>query len=394
MEQRSHRKKEGGSFRKGVVWGIILTVLAIAAAVSSTLAYCYFIRKDMGMLGKVQLIRTYLNQFYIEDVDEELLEESIYKAMAASQGDPYTTYMTVEETEDFKVSNTGVFTGIGVEVFINDEGYLQIMTVLDGGPAKEAGILSGDYIVQSSGTDLQGLGLDEAISYVRGKKGTEVQLRLYRPSEERYYDLTLVRKEITNVTTTYEMLEDNIGYIRISQFKRNTPDQFREALNVLTAGGMEGLVLDVRSNPGGLFDAVVEICDQLLEEGLVVYTVDYDGKREDSLSTEGSISVPFVLLVNGSSASASEILAGAVQDRGAAPLVGTQTFGKGVVQQMYPLPDGSSLKITMQKYYTPNGVSIHGTGITPDYVVEAAEDDTEDVQLQKAISLLKDQLGQ
>lgn len=382
------------SFLKGILTGIVATVLVVTLGTIGNIAYRFYNRKEMSVENKANTIVQMLEKYYIDDLDYDAVAEGVYQGIASSQGDPYTTYMNAEVVEQFLESNNGTFFGIGVEVSLDPEsGDLVVMTTLPDTPAEAAGIQEGDRLIAADGIDLVGMDLDLAVSKIRGKKGTTVDLKIYREKTAETLDFTIERSQINVTSVKYEMLEDNIGYIRIIQFKKNTTDQFKEALNVLQAGGMRGLVLDIRSNPGGLFDTVSEIGNMLLPQGLMVYTVDYSGNRADTVCPGPGLDIPYVVLVNGNSASASEILAGAVKDEGVAPIVGTQTFGKGVVQQMYYLADGSAMKITMQRYYTPNGTSIHGTGITPDYVVELPGDGT-DTQLEKGLELLQEKLGE
>ena len=240
--------------------------------------------------------------------------------------------------------------------------------------------------------------ISEAITKIKGEEGSLVNITIYRQSENKEIDFNIERSAIEVQSVAGKMLEDGIAYIAISGFKANTFDQFSKIYDELMNEGAKGLIIDVRNNPGGLLDVVNKIADKLLPEGNIVYTIDKEGNRTDYNSDKESVNVPLVLLVNGNSASASEILAGAVQDSGTGELVGTQTFGKGLVQNIYTLPDGSALKITIQKYYTPNGVCIQGTGITPDYVVELPEEagpviiEDEDTQLIKAVEVLKGKL--
>ncbi len=338
----------------------------------------------------------------------------------ASLNDPYSVYYTPEEMKNVLETTGGTFGGIGVNIQYNlNTGEMTVLSPMAGTPAEKAGLMSGDIIKKVNGQDIAGMDSDMAVSLIRGEAGTSVELTIYRPSEEKEFNVSMERAEIEvdsvtekefNVSmeraeievdsVTSTVLEDDIGYIYISGFKGNTVDQFNEHYDKLRAEGIKGLIIDVRDNPGGVLNVVEEIADKLIPEGLVVYTVDKNGNRNDYMSDAEAIDIPLVVLVNGNSASASEILAGAVQDSGTGVIVGTQTYGKGCVQNLYKIPDGSGVKVTIQKYYTPSGVCIHGVGITPDYVVENEMIDLNSItstgeyidnQLTKAIEIIEEQ---
>ena len=267
--------------------------------------------------------------------------------------------------------------------------------VFSGSPAEEAGLRDGDIIYKVDGDEVTGLSLDEAVSLIKGPEGTIVHLTIYREGETDYLEVDVERRRVESPTVEYEMLEDNMGYIQIVEFDDVTVDQFTEALAVLKGSGMESLILDLRSNPGGNLDAVVDICDRILPKGLIVYTEDKYGNRDEYFCDgKHQLEVPLAVLINGGSASASEILAGAIKDYGIGTLVGTTTYGKGIVQQVVSLRDGSAVKLTVSDYYTPKGNNIHGVGIEPDVEIELdAEkyyaDEPVDNQLEKAKEVLK-----
>ena len=387
------RKETKRGYWQGVVTGTVVALILMVAAGAGFVLSQRKSGEALGLTEKAKTMMEYLDQYYIDDVDYDKLDESVYRAIADSQGDPYTTYMNAEEVNVFLASNEGSFYGIGVVVSMDPTtGELVVNSVLEDSASSEAGILPGDIIVGVDGEDVAGKDLDYVVGRIRGEKGTEVTVTVERDSKEQ--DFTLKRAQVTLDSVSYEMLPDNVGYIRLTQFRKNSTEQFQEALDTLKAAGMQGLIVDLRNNPGGLVDTVEAIGNLLVPQGLFFYTIDYNGNREDHECTGTGLGMPLVLLVNGGSASASEILAGAVKDRGVGTLVGTQTFGKGVVQQMYFLGDGSAMKITMQRYYTPSGASIHKLGIAPDVEAELAADATEDTQLQKAREVILEQMGE
>ena len=352
----------------------------------------------MSTMAKIRQIEKTLDTYYVEDYDKELAEELMYTGLAAGVGDPYTYYLSADSLAEQMEKNSGHFVGIGVEIYAGDDGYIVVSSVTPGGPAEAAGILAEDKITEVDGESITGKTAADVSALVKGEAGTDVTLTIFRESTGEVLEKTVTRQDIQVKTVSWRMMDDNIGYIAITNFRENTYSQFKEALDMLEAEGMEKLVLDLRNNTGGLVKSAHEIGEELLPEGIMVYTMDKDGNREDTLCDEVYNDVPLVVLVNGNSASAAEILAGAIQDTGRGQLIGTTTFGKGLVQRLFTLPDGSGLNVTIQKYYTPNGTSIHGVGITPDYEVELPEEYAQqtnipaeaDTQLQKAVEVLSE----
>lgn len=388
-------------FLKGLILGIALTVVVGIGGNFAVSALGIGMYKDMGLSEKISTIATILDQKYVDEIDFDKMEEGIYDGMVRALGDPYTDYMTAEEFSQFLEDNEGEFYGIGVEVIADTtDGSIRVISPIIGTPAERAGILPDDRIIKVNDTDVSAESIDEAIKLIKGEEGTSVKVTIYRQSTGEIKDFDIVREKINVQTVESKIVDDNIGYLRITSFKENTYDQFKEHYDNLMGQNIKGLVIDVRNNPGGNLDVVEKITDMLIPEGTLVYTIDKEGKREDYTSDAECINIPLCVLVNGNSASASEILSGAVQDTGTGKLVGTQTFGKGLVQGLYPLSDGSGLKITIQKYYTPKGVCIQGEGIAPDYVVELPEElqyqltieEDKDTQLQKALEVIKEQL--
>lgn len=352
----------------------------------------------MSTMAKIRQIEKTLDTYYVEDYDKELAEELMYTGLAAGVGDPYTYYLSADSLAEQMEKNSGHFVGIGVEIYAGDDGYIVVSSVTPGGPAEAAGILAEDKITEVDGESITGKTAADVSALVKGEAGTDVTLTIFRESTGEVLEKTVTRQDIQVKTVSWRMMDDNIGYIAITNFRENTYSQFKEALDMLEAEGMEKLVLDLRNNTGGLVKSAHEIGEELLPEGIMVYTMDKDGNREDTLCDDVYNDVPLVVLVNGNSTSAAEILAGAIQDTGRGQLIGTTTFGKGLVQRLFTLPDGSGLNVTIQKYYTPNGTSIHGVGITPDYEVELPEEYAQqtnipaeaDTQLQKAVEVLSE----
>jgi peptidase, S41 family len=352
----------------------------------------------MSNTAKICQIEEMLDTYYVEDYDKELAEELMYTGLVAGVGDPYTYYLSADSLAEQVEKNSGHFVGIGVEIYAGDDGYIVVSSVTPGGPAEAAGILAEDKITEVDGESITGKTAADVSALVKGEEGTDVTLTIFRESTGEVLEKTVTRQDIQVQTVSWRMMDDNIGYISIMNFRENTYNQFKEALDTLEAEGMEKLVLDLRNNTGGLVKSAHEIGEELLPEGIMVYTMDKEGNREDTLCDDVYNDVPMVVLVNGNSASAAEILAGAIQDTGRGELIGTTTFGKGLVQRLFTLPDGSGLNVTIQKYYTPNGTSIHGVGITPDYEVELPEEYAQqtnipaeaDTQLQKAVEVLSE----
>ena len=390
-------KKE---FAKGFVSGAMVIVLLVTGGKSLSFLQTIF-GGEMSMDTKINMIEEYIDRYYVEDVNKKDMEEMMYTGLVAGLGDPYTSYISAQDLQSFMDDTTGEFVGIGIE-YTKDptDGSILVAASIAGSPAEKAGIRPNDKIVKIDGQSVSTMDTQQVQNRIKGEEGTKVSVTIYRESTGETLELELERAQIETTTVKAELLQNQIGYIQITGFKEKTYEQFMQAYTDLQKQKMKGLIIDLRNNLGGLVDVVSKIADELVPEGTLVYTVDKQGNRQDTVSDAKCIGVPLVMLVNGYSASSSEILAGAVQDMGAGKLVGTQTFGKGLVQGLYFLSDGSALKITIQKYYTPKGVCIQGTGITPDYLVELPEEyeyvmdipHQEDTQLQKAIEVIKQQL--
>lgn len=358
---------------------------------------------DFANVKKYKEVYNLLKNFFYKDVDENILLEGSIAGMANSLEDPYTVYFTKEQMELFMERSRGSYVGIGVVVNMPEDGILTVVEPFEDSPAMEKGLKMGDKIVKVDGEDVTSIrDSDMIVSMIKGEENTEVEITVYRPNEEKYIDFKIARKTIKVVNVTSEILENNIGYIRISMFDSECATYFKEHLNDLLHKGIEGLVIDVRDNPGGDFDEVVEIADYLIPEGLVVYVEDRAGNRMEKNSDENEFDKPMTILINEYSASASEILAGAIKDHEKGTLIGQKTFGKGLVQNVVQLDDGSGLKLTTATYFTPLGVNIHKKGIEPHIAVEIEEENKylpvsqlpkeDDKQLQEAIKVIKGQL--
>lgn len=338
--------------------------------------------------------------FYFED-DDEKKQEGIIRGYMDSLDDPYSVYYSAEEFADFMESSEGEYVGIGVQVSQNIETNVITVTKVFDGPAKEAGIFAEDVITEVNGEDISTQDIDTVVDKIKGEEGTEVTVTVYRASDSKEHEFTMPRRKVENPTVEYKMLEDGIGYIAVNSFYDVTDDQFLEAVINLEASGMEGLIVDLRDNGGGLLDVAVNMLDYMLPEGKIVYTEDKDGNvtSQYTSSADEQFEKPLVVMVNGYSASASEIFAGAIKDYGIGTIVGETTYGKGIVQRMFPLEDGSAIKLTIAKYFTPNGNDIHQVGVEPDVEVELdyeayrESEGENDNQLQKAVECLMEKMG-
>ena len=406
--------------RSGVIQGLLIgsfTMLAICAVVIAAAVKKGYIRPDTdgsiyiqsetydGNTGigteaeqKLNLIDQTLKDFYFDDIDDSKVLDNIYKAYVNAYGDKYTVYYTADEYAKIQESSNGAYYGIGVVVRKNDDGTILVVEPYDGAPGKEAGMRKNDVIVTVNGESVADQDLNSVVAKIKGDEGTTVNIGIRRDGSDDIAELTVTRRKVEIKTVAYEMLDDSVGLITISEVDKVTAQQFKEAYAQLETLGMKGLVIDIRSNPGGLLNVVVDMLDEILPDGLIVYTEDkYGNRQEYNGSNPDVIDVPLAVLVNGASASASEIFAGAVQDYGAGTIIGTQTFGKGIVQTIRRMSDGSAIKYTMAKYFTPKGQDIHGHGVTPDIVEELSDefnnlteyDASKDNQLQKAIEVIK-----
>ena len=316
-------------------------------------------------------VKTILMQTYYEAVDENKLLEGAISGMAQAVDDPYTVYYTAKQMKDFMEKQSGNYVGIGVTVYMDENDLLTVSETFAGSPAKEAGMRIGDKIVKVDGEDVTPIKDSELIvQKIRGVPGTNVEVTVYRPEINDYITFNMVRQVINLVYIHSDMLEGNIGYIQLKLFDEDISYDFANHVNKLIMNGAKGIILDLRNNPGGDYEQVVRIADMIVPEGIIVYTEDRNGKREEKKSDANELNIPMTVLINEYSASASEILSAAIKEYGKGTLVGKTTFGKGLVQSIVRLEGGAGLKYTVSKYYTPSGVCIQDVGVTPDIEVE------------------------
>ena len=408
------RKKKSQGFASGMIIGAVSAFMAVILLILSVAAVCIakgyihigvngdvYIQSDAvtdsdgigsEVEGKLNAIDSVLESFYFGDVDDETAKDNIYKAYLSSYGDKYTMYYTADEYKALKESTNGKFYGIGAVCQLSGEGGVLLVDVYDNGAGYQAGLRSGDRVVNVDGRDITGMELSSAVALIKGDKGTSVTLEVIRGTERLTF--SAVRDAVEAKTVSYTLLDNNIGYLSISQSEEVTTKQFKAAVEDLQSQGMKGLVIDIRNNPGGLLDTVVGMLKYMLPDGLIVYTEDKQGNRKEYKGQDNDeFNLPLAVIVNGNSASASEIFAGAIQDYGKGTIIGTQTYGKGIVQTVKPLTDGSAIKFTIAKYFTPKGQDIHGKGVTPDMVVEYDTDADVDTQLDTAIKNVEAQIN-
>ena len=356
---------------------------------------------DQDTVDKVDELTNYMDLYYYEDYDVQDVQDGLLEGVVSGLGDKYSAYYTAEEYKEQQMSTSGTYYGIGAAL-AQDKDTMQvtITKIYEGTPSEEAGLKKDDVIVSADGTDATSMELTDFVKLIRGEEGTTVHLEIYRPSTEETLEFDVERKNVELPSVSRQMLENNIGYIQISEFQGKTAEQFESALSSLKDQGAQSLIVDVRGNGGGLVDSVVAILDDILPEGTVVYTEDKYGNRQDYTSSGDTyLDMPIAVLVDQNSASASEIFAGAIKDYNYGTLIGTKTFGKGIVQTVFSLPEGDAIKITTAKYFTPDGNYIHGVGIEPDIELEyqfmGGENDEYSVdldnQIQKAIEVLSKQ---
>ena len=406
------KKKNHKNFWKGVLCGALFSMVVCAVVLVATGVFKKdgqqgtnsFIEDFVNSSGlvtpetqsKLRNIRSIIDEIYLysDKIDEKLLQENIVRGYVAGLKEPYTVYYNEEETTALFESTSGTFGGIGV-VIMQDRttGLATFTTIYDDCPGKKAGFKSGDIVYKVNGEDVSGMDLDSIVTRIRGEVGTEVEITVLRGETGEEYTGVATRALIENDTVEYQMKDGKLGYIQLTAFESVTYEQFKEALEDLTKQGMKGLIVDLRNNTGGNLDTVCEILDLILPKGTIVSIKDKNGNGQTFSSDDANkLEVPLVVLTNGYSASASEIFAGAVQDYEIGKLVGTKTYGKGIVQNIYSLGDGTSLKITSSEYFTPNGRNIHEKGIEPDVEIEYQYDEAnpdKDNQLEKAIEVLK-----
>ncbi|MBQ6994371.1 MAG: S41 family peptidase [Lachnospiraceae bacterium] len=404
------KEESSKSFWKGLVTGLGVALMIVALGVMASKVIRTFQMVGIIPSGakesvansqtveKLSILEDTIQKYFWKAVSEEELEEGVYKGILESLEDPYSVYYTPEELLELQQQTEGIYYGIGAYISQNtDKGYVQISKVMKNTPAEESGLLQGDYIYKVNGEDMLDKDSSYVVSKIKGEEGTKVMMTVLRETESEPLEIEVERRKIESPTVEYKMFDNGMAYIQIVEFDLVTTAQFEEAYKQACLDGMKGLIIDLRSNPGGNLSTVCDIARMLLPKGLIVYTEDKYGERVE-YSCDGSqqIEVPLVVLTDGYSASASEILAGAIKDYKIGTLVGTTTYGKGIVQKVISLTDGSAVKLTVSTYYTPNGNNIHEKGVTPD--VEVPFDAEQyvagvDNQLEKAKEVLAKQMG-
>ena len=378
--------------KKKIIIGIIVTALASSVLTIAGLCFAFGIHAgEVEDIVRFLGVKRFIEARYVTDVDETKLMDGAISGMVQSLGDPHSIYMNADTFEQLKEHTEGEFGGIGVTMGFKDN-KVTIISVLDDTPGQRVGLQAGDEITAVDGTPVTEMQPEEVAMHIRGEVGTEVTLSISRDGQTQDYKIT--RATIKLDTAKGVMLGDGMGYIRIASFSENTGKEFKAAYESLEQQGMKGLIIDLRENPGGLVTSCVDIANMVVPKGPIVSVVERDGSKEVHESNLEESKYPIVVLIDGNSASASEILAGALQDTGAATLVGTKSYGKGSVQVVVPMLHNDGLKLTIAKYYTPNGRCIDGTGIEPDVEVEMPENATTDVQLDKAKEVLQQKLQQ
>ena len=400
-----NRKSKAGRFGAGVLTGALVAVLIMCGVwgarqiISNIMGGDYTSENvsESDVNDKLDLISGLIESYYLyeDDIDKQDLIDGIYSGYAGALGDPYTEYYDAEETEALYESTSGEFSGIGATMSQSlNGGEITISNVYKDSPADKAGMREGDIIYQVDDHSVSGQDLETVVSWIKGEQGTDVVIHVLRNGEE--LELTATRDIIEIQTVSYELKDDQIGYIVVSEFDSVTYDQFEEALNELESQGMQGLVIDLRGNPGGNLTTVTDMLKLFLPEGTIVSTKDKYGNTEEIICDgKHEFTKPLAVLVNQYSASASEIFSGAIQDYGTGTIVGMTTYGKGVVQQLMDLGDGTCLKVTIAEYYTPSGRSINGTGVEPDVEIEYEYDENDpeaDNQLDKALEVVREEL--
>lgn len=417
--QEQTGKKNGkwanGTIGKGILIGVLLAVLCgslgiylVCLLTGSQIVVTRGVKAagedgavlDADSVAKINELAAYINLYYYDETDTDALKNGMYAGLLSGVNDKYSTYYTAEEYEQSQIGMTGKYYGIGAG--LTQDIKTMVVTVnkiYDGTPSKDAGLLKDDVILSVGDVEATSMELSDLVQLIRGEEGTTVHLEVYRPATGEYLSFDVERANVTLPSVASEMLTEEIGYIRIESFETDTAAQFETALAELENAGMHSLVIDLRYNGGGLVDSVVQILDDILPEGLLVYTEDKYGNRQEYKSSgETHFDYPLAVLINEDSASASEIFAGAIQDYEYGTLIGTKTFGKGIVQSLFKLSDGDAVKLTTAKYFTPKGNYIHGVGIEPDIELEyeylnpdgQSYEMQYDNQIQKAIEVLRE----
>lgn len=398
-------------------FGKVILALVLTAGVGFT-GYVVGLNRDLNATNKsedqahiedMHMLESLLDKNFLFDYEKEDLYEGSLKGMFANLGDPYTQYYSKDEFSKLMETLDGRYKGIGVLVQASKEGFIKVVQVFDGSPAAESGLKEGDYIIKVEGKEYSADQMEEAVAIMKGEEDTSVKITVRRMEEDgknfKDIDMEVARRDVKVDTIDESLMEvrdKKIGYIHIKSFDDVTGEDFEDSYKKLKDAGMEGLVLDLRNNPGGSLDVCLDIADKFLDKGVIVTTEDKNGEVITEESDEGKDDIPMTVLVNENSASASEILSGALKDRDRAKIIGKKTFGKGIVQKLFPLDDGSGAKITISEYHTPSGAKINKVGVEPDIEVESSEETLEiskdnlskDDQFKKALQVLLDQMGE
>lgn len=398
-------------------FGKVILALVLTAGVGFT-GYIVGLNRDLNAANKsedqahiedMHMLKSLLDKNFLFDYDEKDLYEGSLKGMFANLGDPYTQYYSKDEFSKLMETLDGRYKGIGVLVQASKEGFIKVVQVFDASPASEAGLKEGDYIIKVEGKEYSADQMEEAVAIMKGEEDTNVKITVRRMEEDgknfKDIDMEVARRDVKVDTIDESLMEirdKKIGYIHIKSFDDVTGEDFEASYKKLKDAGMEGLVLDLRNNPGGSLDVCLDIADKFLDKGVIVTTEDKQGEVITEESDEEKDDIPMTVLVNENSASASEILSGALKDRDRAKIIGKKTFGKGIVQKLFPLDDGSGAKITISEYHTPSGAKINKVGVEPDIEVENTEEGLEiskknfskDDQFKKALQVILDQMGE
>lgn len=385
-------------YAAGVLTGVLVVALAAGGVKFVQQRQYNGVLSDSSHVQKIEYLEKMIDQEYLGEVDNAEMAEGIYAGLVYGLGDVYSRYYTADEYAQETASTDGAYAGIGVSIQKNKNGGVQIAECYEGGPGAEAGLQTGDVITAINDTDVTDMELSDVVSLIRENKDNTIVLTVFRENEEKSREISVDVTDVELPSVFGEMLDKKTGYIQITQFTGVTPQQYKDMFAELKDKGMERLVIDLRDNPGGLLTSVCDILREILPEGLIVYTEDkYGNREEENCDGKHQLDMPLAVLVNENSASASEIFAGAVQDHEVGTIVGITTYGKGVVQELRQLSDGSAVKLTVSNYYTPNGNSINKVGIKPDVEVKLASEllnkdeitHEEDNQLQKALNVIE-----
>lgn len=385
-------------YASGVLTGVLVVALASGGVKFVQQRQYNGVLSDSSHVQKIEYLEKMIDQEYLGEVDNDEMAEGVYAGLVYGLGDVYSRYYTADEYAQETASTDGAYAGIGVSIQKNKNGGVQIAECYEGGPGADAGLQTGDVITAINDTDVTDMELSDVVSLIRENKDKTIVLTVFRENEEKSREISVDVTDVELPSVFGEMLDKKTGYIQITQFTGVTPQQYKDMFTELKDKGMERLVIDLRDNPGGLLTSVCDILREILPEGLIVYTEDkYGNREEETCDGKHQLDMPLAVLVNENSASASEIFAGAVQDHEVGTIVGTTTYGKGVVQELRQLSDGSAVKLTVSNYYTPNGNSINKVGIKPDVEVKLAAEllnkdeitHEEDNQLQKALDVIE-----